>query len=245
MKINIKNNFGSIVNSKGITIINDRVVNEKENKNSKLKVFNEKISEDANKVDKIVINSAFVDINVSLSNSSKVETHCYGYVDIDKDINFDVKLVNRELIIKVEYSGNCWNPDLRLDINVPFQKTFKLIYVNTMSGDIFLNEKVSTENLKIKTQSGNLETVYANLKNVSIETMSGKVKFIIKATTDIDVDINTISGEVNAQLHNISQIINISTNSMSGHIINRYRESSDGYTANIKISTMSGDIRIS
>lgn len=243
MKINIKNNFRncSTVTFNGTTIINGRRIDGK----SKSQEFDEKKVEESNGIDKIVIDSSFVDINISSSNSSKIETHFHGSAILDRDINFDVKVINRELRIKIEYSGNCCNSTLKLDIDVPVEKTFKLISVNTMSGDINLNEKVSTEDFKVRTQSGDLETIYANLKNVSIKTMSGDVELIIKAKKDIDLDINTMSGDVNVQLNNISRVANISTHSMSGDITNRYIVNAEGYSANIDISTMSGDIKIS
>ena len=244
MKINIKNNFGSIINSKSTTIINGRKVSGKENKNSKAKEFDEKKVEEASKIDEIVIDSSIGDINLLPSESSKVEVHFYGSAILDKDIDFDVKLVGSELRITVKYSGNCSASDLKLDIKVPVEKTFKLISANTMSGDIILNEKVSAENFKIKTQSGDVES-YAKLNNISIKTMNGDVELVINAKSDIDLDINTMNGDVRVELYNISRLKKVSTHTMNGNVRNHYRENNEGYTANINISTMNGNIRIS
>lgn len=246
MKININNLFGdcNVVSSNGVTIINGRVVNGKGNKKSKAEEFDEKKVENANKIEQMVIDSSIGDINVLPSESSNVEVHFYGSAILDKDIDFDVKLVGSELRITVKHSGNCSASDLKLDIEVPVEKTFKLISANTMSGDIILSEKVSAENLKIKTQSGDVES-YAKLKDISVKTMNGDVELVINAKNDIDLDINTMNGDVRVELYNISRLKKVSTNTMNGNVRNHYRENNEGYTANINISTMNGNIRIS
>lgn len=88
--------------------------------------------------------------------------------------NFDVRVVNRELRITLEFTGNCFNGNLKLDVTVP-QKTFKVISAKSSSADITLNESVSTDYLKVKTQSGDLET-NARVNTVSVFTMSGDVR---------------------------------------------------------------------
>ena len=149
-------------------------------------------------------------------------------------------MINRELIITLEFTGNCFNGNLKLDVTVP-QKTFKVISAKSSSADITLNEGVSTDYLKVKTQSGDLET-NATVNNISVSTMSGDVELCIDATQDINVEVSTMSGDVSAEFNNIGHI-NLSTSSMSGDVRNRHKESR-GYNADVDISTMSGDIRI-
>ena len=177
---------------------------------------------------------------MSVSNSSKIEAHFYGEAEIDGDVNFDVRAVNRELRITLQFAGNCFNGNLKLNITVP-QKTFKAISAKSSSADITLNEGVSTDYLKVKTQSGDLET-NATFNNVSVSTMSGDVELCIDATNDISVEVSTMSGDVSAEFNNVAHI-NLSTSSMSGDVKNRHK-GSKGYTADVDISTMSGDIRI-
>ena len=206
----------------------------------KAQKFDERKAEDCNNIDKIAINSTYCDVNVSVSNSSKVEVHFYGEEVIDGEINFDVRVINRELRITLEFAGNCFNSNLKLYVTVP-QKTFKVIYAKNSSADITFNEGVSTDYLKVKSQSGDLET-NATVNNVSISTMSGNVELCIDATQDINVEVSTMSGDVSAEFSNIRHI-NLSTSSMSGNVRNRHEESK-GYVAYVDISTMSGDIRI-
>ena len=229
---------GRIFSGSNVTIINGRVVNG--GGTGKTQKFDEKKSEDASNVEKIAIDSTFVDVNISVSNSSRVEAHFYGQAEVDGDVDFDVRMVNRELRITLKFTGNCYNGNLKLDVTVP-GKTFKAISAKSASADITLSENVSTEHLKVKTQSGDLETS-ATFANASITTMSGDVELSINASRDIAVEISTMSGDVSTEFNNIGHV-NLSTTSMSGDVRNRHKGGT-GYTADVDISTMSGDIRI-
>lgn len=229
---------GCVFSGRNVTIVNGRIING--GGTGKTQKFDERKSEDANNVEKISIDSTMADVNVSVSNSSKVEAHLYGQADIDGDIDFDVRMVNREFRITLKFAGNCYNGNLKLDVTVP-QKTFKEITAKTSSSNITLDEGVSTDYLKVKTQSGDLETS-ATFVTASISAMSGDVDLCINANKDISVEISTMSGDVSAEFNNVGYL-NLSTSSMSGEVRNRHKDGS-GYTANVDISTMSGDIRI-
>lgn len=229
---------GRVFSGNNVTIVNGRVISG--SGNAKPQKFDERKSEDCGNIDKIAVDSTVADVNVSVSNSSKIEAHFYGEAEIDGDVNFDVRVVNRELRITLQFTGNCFNGNLKLDITLP-QKTFKVISAKSSSADITLNEGVSTDYLKVKTQSGDLET-NATVNNVSVSTMSGDVELCIDATNDISVEVSTMSGDVSAEFNNVAHI-NLSTSSMSGDVKNRHK-GNKGYTADVDISTMSGDIRI-
>lgn len=81
--------------------------------------FDEVKAKDCSNIEKISINSALYDVNVSVSNSSKVEAHFYGEANIDGDVNFDVYVVNCELIITLKFTGNCSYGNLKLDVTIP------------------------------------------------------------------------------------------------------------------------------
>jgi hypothetical protein len=233
ININGRNFFGSnVINVTGRVISGGGT--------GKTQNFDERKSEDASRVEKIAIDSTVIDVNISVSNSSKIEAHFYGQADIDGDIDFDVCVVNSELRITLKCIGNCYNGSLKLDVTVP-HKTFKEIAAKSSSADVTLSEGVSTEYLKVKTQSGDLETD-AIFTKASIATMSGDVGLYIDATEDISVEISTKSGDVSADFDNIDNI-NLSTSTMSGDVRNRHK-GGNGYTADVYISTKSGDIRI-
>ena len=163
---------GRVFSGSNVTIVNGRVISGGRIGNNQK--FDERKTEDCSNIEKILINSTFCDVNVSVSNSSKVEAHFYGEANVDGDVNFDVRTVNRELRITLEFTGNCFNGNLKLDVTVP-KKTFKVISAKSSSADITLNEGVSTNYLKVKTQSGDLET-NATFNNVSVSTMSGDIR---------------------------------------------------------------------
>ena len=204
--------------------------------------FDKRKAEDCSDIEKIAIDSKFCNVNVSVSNSSNVEAHFYGEADFDGDVNFDVQAVNREIRITLEITGNCFIRNLQLDVTIP-SKIFKVISANSSSANITLNKGVSTDYLKVKTLSGNLET-NATVNNVSVFTKSGDVELCIDANQDISVDISTMSGDVSAEFKNIRNMT-LSTSSISGNIRNCHNKESRGYNADVNISTKSGDIRIS
>ena len=221
-----------------ITIINGRVINGISN--GKTQKFDEKKVEDGNAVDKIIVYSTFVDVNITVSKSANIEVHFYGEAVVDGDISFDSKLAGRELRVAVRASGNCYNVNLKLDISLP-SKTFQVISVESMSGDITVGEKISCGHLELKTSSGDVNTE-AVFKYTVVETMSGDVELYTEAQSDIDVKIKTMSGDVLTELNNIGHI-NLSTRTISGDVNNRHRIR-EGHIANVNISAMSGDIKI-
>ncbi len=206
----------------------------------KMKSFDERKFEDSSKVDEIVIDSLVFDINIMPSSSSKIEAHMYGQSDIDGDINFDVHTVNRELIITANCTGSCFNGNLTLDILVP-SKTFRAITAKASAADITLDKGVSADYLRVETAAGDLES-NANFTKASISSKSGDVELYINAKKDISVEISTLSGDVSAEFDNISHI-DLSSISMNGSVKNCHK-GKIGYQANVKISTMCGDIKI-
>ncbi len=206
----------------------------------KFEEFNQKKIKDSSDIDKITIDSKFVDVHVLTSNSSKIQAHFYGEANIDGDVIFDVQVVNRELRITLKFTGICVSGNLNLDVTVP-HKMFDMISLRSSSADFTLNEGVLTDYLKMETKSGDLET-HATVNNVSVSTMSGDIDLYINAEQDVSVKISTKSGDVSVEFNNIRHV-NLSTSSMSGKVRNRHN-GNRGFTANVNISTMSGDIKI-
>lgn len=235
MGIDIKNIFGkcSVVTYNGTTIVNGRKVSGK----CKSKEFDERKEENTDNIEKIVIVSALTDINISASNSSKVEAHFYGNATIDKDVNFEVKKINRQLRITVNYSGTCGNSNLKLDIKVPIEKMFK-IYAESVSSNIIVDELIA-EHFGAQTVSGNVE-IKAKLKDITVDTVSGNVDINIKANSDIKMRIETVSGNINLGLDNLEKI-KLSSDSFNGYV-GSHNTDNTNYIANIKISTVSGII---
>ena len=107
--------------------------------------------------------------------------------------------------------------------------------------NIILNDGISTDILKVNTKSGDFFSK-ATVNNVCVHTMSGDIDLYMAATQDINVEVSTMSGDVSAEFSNIFHI-DLSATSMSGVVRNRHK-GSNGYDANVDITTMSGNIRI-
>lgn len=118
----------------------------------------------------------------------------------------------------------------------------KNIKIQTSSGNVTLIKGVSAQYIEVKTTSGDVETD-ATFTTADISATSGDINLYIDADNDIDVDISATSGDVSAEFDNIGHI-NLSTRAISGDVKNRYKRGNFGYTANVEISTISGDIKI-
>ena len=205
--------------------------------------FKEMKSEDAQKVERITINSTFVDVEVIASKSSKlVEAHFFGEATVVGNINFEVCLVGSELKISLTSDTGCHiSGRLCFTVLVP-EKNFQQISVNTTSADITLRENVFTDFLKVKTQSGDLDTS-ATFACANISTKSGDVEMFLLAQQNTDMRISTTSGDVSINLHNIRQV-SFAATSMCGNIKNHHIKTATGYYASVAVSTKSGDVML-
>lgn len=210
-------------------------------KTGKVQKFDERKLENANNVQKIIIDSNVFDVHVSVSASSNVETRFYGEAEIDGNISFKVENVNRELRITSNFEGICYNSNLRLDIIVP-QKTFSSITFNSVSSNITIGEGVSANFIKVDSQFGNVKT-NATFTNASISTTSGCIELYANAKEDnISFKISTKNGNVSAKFSSIGYL-ELFTRSITGNVTNHY-SSQSGYHANGFIFTKTGDISI-
>lgn len=228
---------GKIISGNHVTINGRGVV---EPSIGESKTFDEKKSENSDKIEKIKINSESVNIHISGSNSSKVTAHLHGKATVDGQFYLDFELSNSELKITVRYTGNYYIGGLSLDITVPY-KIFKVIFAKTISASITLDDTVSTNFLKLKTTSGSINTS-SEFSTSIISSISGTVELFINARQNITTNISTVSGYVSAEFNNISYI-NLNTESISGKVRNIHKPQGR-YTADVKISTISGSISI-
>lgn len=252
-----KNNVYSRSN---IIMVNGTIINGNTSP-GQFKKIDENKTELAENIDKLCITSPFVDVNISVSDSSEIKAHFYGEGTFSGEIHLNTNVFMHEMKISIESSSNfSLNGSLTLDVSIP-NKTFNSISVKTTSGDIVLNNGISTSDLKINTTSGDINinedisisslkihSTSGDLKNYAIftdadiKTTSGDILLFNAAKRNIIVDISTTSGDVKTNFSNIGYI-NLSTNTISGDIRNKHKNK-DGYTADLDISTISGDIVI-
>lgn len=230
--IKINANIGNL------TIINGKVI--RGSKADKAYNFDERKVVQAEDFDKILIDASFADVNIVPEDCSKVDVHLYGTINTKGMIEFDVHTEEKELEINLKSTGSYVKGNLKIDIVVPY-KTFKRISVSTSSGNVTIGKGVLVKKFKVNTMSGDIKALLTALKTLA-NTMSGDVNLCIEALEDVEISISTMSGDVTTLLNNIGKL-NVSINSMSGNFTNLHK-GKDGYTADVEISTMSGDIEI-
>lgn len=116
------------------------------------------------------------------------------------------------------------------------------IDINTSTGDIELSDTVHCKSIKITTGAGEVD-VNAMFAKVDINTSIGDVTVETEAKQDISMFISTKNGDVSIDLDNIGTI-NQTIKSRTGDVDCNY--SGNGmYTADIRVTTSTGDIEIS
>ncbi len=245
MKINISGcSFGensNVVMIKGDNnvVVNGRILSG--NSKRQLRRVDEKKLVDAEGIEKITIDSSVFDINLYVSkDSSKIQAHCYGEVNIDGDVELQTYVAKDEVKIEVIMNGNCYAGQLKFEVIIP-DKTFKRIRTKSICANVKIEEDVSAQTIEAETTSGNIDT-QATFSNASLETISGNISCYIDATGDIRAKFSSVSGNVLLELANLKKV-NLSARSVSGNVQNLYREE-DGYSAEVKVTTVSGDVRI-
>lgn len=232
---------GNTFYGRNVTVIKNGKFEVNGGEKAKVKKYDELKTQEACDIKKVSVKSTFVQVKVSTSKSSKVEAHLYGEANLDKELKLVLQKKLNEIEIVLQYEGNCYGSDLKLDIAIP--KTLKTINIKTVSAGIEIDETVSLEDIKVDSTSGKVGS-YANFKKANISTISGKIKLNIFAKEDISLKASTISGKIVVNFGNIKNI-NLSASTMTGKVINCHETNIHGYNANVNISTVSGRITIS
>lgn len=231
--------FNANVFSGSVVIQNGNVVVNREG-SGELKKYNERKSEEVGNIEKVTINSTFAKVNVTVSSSSKVEAHLYGEANLDKELKLVVQRELNKIKIVVQYEGNCYGGNLKLDVAIP--KYLKTIIIKTVSAGVELSREVSAQDIKVDTTSGKIKS-YATFKMANIVTISGDVNLNIVANQDILIETSTTSGKVSVDFSNIKNI-KLSAKTVSGKVMNFHKADNNGYNAVVEISTISGKVYI-
>lgn len=127
-------------------------------------------------------------------------------------------------------------------INISEELFAKKVRFQTTTGNIDIGAIEVIEEFEVKTSSGNVK---ANLtcSNSFINTTTGDIEMCCNAKQDVKVKISTSSGKVVTNFANIS-CMNLSTKSTCGKVKNCHRDSPSGHSANVDISTVTGDIEV-
>ena len=206
------------------------------------------------RVDSIKISTISTDVKIIKSTTAKEATvKLTGNAKASQQPNLTVEVKDHELVIEAEpSSGNKWfsvefnfySPTMELLVILP-EKYFDNLEIDTVSGDILATD-VEAANTVISSVSGDI-TVENNVKEISIDTDSGDVALITPRITD-DIDITTISGDVDINVEIEPTDVSFSIDTLSGdvNLFNKYMEDAkigNGSTQ-VNIETTSGDIEV-
>lgn len=203
---------------------------------NRVNISEEKLIE-LNSINKIYIDSSFVDIIVKSSDRENIKVRYYGEIkasslpklQIDKVADtIEIKLVDNRI-------GNylITDSDLVLEIIMPEAYSGDL-KVKSSSSNISINN-MSINDLDIDTSSGGLDIGNIVGKTVDLDSSSGKIS-ISNIQSDI-IRVNNSSGEIEIE----DSLGELSLKSISGNI----DLDNNKNNRNIKIKTISGDIFIS
>lgn len=227
-----------VVKGNNNVMVNGRILNRGDTE--KKRKINEKKLVNVEGIERITIDSSVFDINIFSSESSKIEAKCYGELNIDGEVELKTYVANHELKIVLIINGNCYGGSLRFDVIVP-RKMFKRLAAQSISANINIGKDVSAETIEAETTTGDISTL-ATFNNAFLDTRSGNIRCFIEAISNIRAKFSTTSGDVSAEFTKVEKV-NLSARSVAGDIENLHR-AEKGYIADVKVTTVSGDIQI-
>lgn len=114
--------------------------------------FSKEKSIEADKVYRIAIDSQWAEVNVLVSDSSKIEVKLYGSAYADGDFRLDIQKEWRNTEIKLKFIGVYYKGNLKLDVILPKRK-FEELEVCSFLGEIKINEDVKVEKGRTEIQN--------------------------------------------------------------------------------------------
>lgn len=181
------------------------------------------------------VSSSSWDIKIFPSDSGKTRVE-YAYVE---HIDVSVVVLDGVLNVSVEdnrewydHMGVFWHNDPRVTVYIP-EKDYKNLFVNGSSADVFVAKNLSFENVNIETTSGDVVFNAKVSENVVLKCASGDIN--ASGFESKNINIETVSGEI--ELLDITASESISAKAVSGDI-----EFSSIDAPLMQFKTTSGDV---
>lgn len=132
-------------------------------------------------IESISIQASSTDINITTSDSSKIELHLYGRTSNEDKVTFiNATTYKKQLTITLDESAT---GNLMLEVKLP-KKRFKKIEASSKYEDILVEEGVLTNLLVIVANSGDINTK-CTIAECLLTTASGNIKVSTEAEQDI------------------------------------------------------------
>ncbi len=210
-----------------------------------------------NEIDTIKLNFKTSDIKVMITDEPELKIIQYSNKKLEEKELFYTSKNNKEITVKetkqdFKFTFNIFNMyRMAYDIYIP--KNYEgNIFIESVSGDINIDEEIKLNNAEIKTTSGDIvfsKTVNAN--ELKIKTVSGEIKLdkvnsnelVLEATsgdievTDIinSVEIKSVSGDISVDNGNGKMLLESTSGDITAYNFTVKEQS--------KIKTVSGDIK--
>lgn len=196
------------------------------------------VVEDVKAKRKICLESTTGDIDVKYgisSNIIEIETKS-GDVSFCRDAtSFDCESKTAKEWINIRTSTG----DICIDDGISAPK----ISIETMSGDVSISKQASFDGVEVETSTGDIE-IEGSFADADVESHSGSVDLEVYAKSKISINATTTTGDVDIKLHNVGEL-RLIPKTKTGDISSSYNSSRGDYTAEINVTTASGDIEIS
>ncbi len=213
-------------------------INTGSNANLKQYRINERKSVQFTDIRTIRIDSSIATITFKRHIDPNVTGYLHGTGNLERPVKLEMEARNRELYIRANYHGVGIGNSINLDVYVP-DRVIGAICVNTSSGNVFIKDNINVTQISINTQSGNV-VVDSKAASMNVNTMSGGINIGVFTTRPINLNCASMSGGISIVTRNVGTI-QLNAKTQSGMIQNLHR-STQGFMANMNISTMGGGI---
>ena len=137
---------------------------------------------------------------------------------------------NLTLFIKVPVSAEVKIESVSADVTV--EQSLKSAHFTTVSGDLTINKSPIGKS-SITSVSGDVTAHVSTAGDFSFKTVSGDIKVFVTPGFEVEVDSNTVSGDLRSEIELSSQPGSASVHS-----------NSNGEVVRIKVNTVSGDFSL-
>lgn len=209
---------------------------------SKTKLIKEKRVEKNLEIKCIAVESTYTDVEICpLKATDDIQLVLYGKARKNDNIEVETLIVgDGVLLIKVKNQNEEVN-NVKLYVELPKSRYFEGISVKTDWAGINIKEGVFSEYISLTSNSGDIKTK-ADATKTKINSKSGNIKFYANPMRDIVVKISSSFGDIVTNFKNIS---NLQLDEKTDGMVSKYfKEDPSGYNADVKISSIIGDIKI-
>lgn len=211
------------------------------------------------KIDNITLKFKVSDVNVMITDEQELRVIQYSNKELEekelfyvstneneltiyetkKDMKFsfnlfDMRRMAYDIYIPKNYEGSIYVESVSGDIFIDKEVNLKNVEIKTTSGDITFNSIISADKLKVSTVSGDIQLNNINSNELILESTSGDIN-VGKTTNHIEV--KTVSGDITVNGASGKVSIESTSGDISGHDFN-IKEKSNA-------KSVSGDIKIS